>query len=86
MPSGLSINSTNGLITGTIASGAASNGAANPRITVTDGADTISAGFVWNVNPSLSLASIANQTSSEGTPVTLSLSANDGHSGTLWPE
>ena len=51
LPPGLSINPTTGIISGTIASGAAVGSPYNTTITVSDGMVTISTAFLWTVLP-----------------------------------
>jgi hypothetical protein len=82
LPNGLSLNSSTGLISGTIAAGSADGGGAfAPTITVSDGTAVASEGFTWNINSPITLAAVANQQSSEGAVVSLSLHASDATSG-----
>ncbi|MCB1094028.1 MAG: DUF1929 domain-containing protein [Verrucomicrobiae bacterium] len=80
LPSGLSINQTSGLISGTFSA----EGAYNVVINVTDlnGSGSDSTSFQWIVQPSAVngdpvLGSIGNQAGTVGDPVTLQLSATD---------
>jgi hypothetical protein len=81
LPNGLSINSSTGLITGTVASGYSNNGAFSPVITVTDGTAVASEEFTWNINSPITLAAVADQQSTEGAVVSLSILASDSTSG-----
>lgn len=79
LPSGLSINATTGLISGTIATGTAANGPYQVTITSSDNyGGSASQTIAWTVtaqNPQF--ASVANQTGTEGTAASLTLSAVD---------
>ena len=87
LPANLSINSSTGLISGTIGAAAANVGPAAPIITVTDGTAVASESFTWDLTSAISLAPIATQTNAEGASVSLSLSASDANSISLtWGE
>jgi Bacterial Ig domain/FG-GAP-like repeat/Putative Ig domain len=77
LPNGLSINASTGLISGTIAAGAGNLGAFAPAVTVTDGTDSSSEGFTWNVNSPITVGLIANQQNSEGNTISLNVKATD---------
>ena len=82
LPNGLGVNSSTGLISGTIGAGTADGGGAfSPVITVTDGTAVASETFSWNINSPITLAPIADQQSSEGAVVSLSVLASDATSG-----
>ena len=85
LPAGLTINTSTGLITGTIGSAAASIGSYTTTVTVSDGTNTASDTFGWTVGAAgvVTLATPANQTNNEGDTVSLSLSATDSGGGTL---
>ena len=78
LPEGLRIDTRSGLISGTLAfSNAESN---EVTVTVTDGADTDSVTFLWNVanvNQPPILAAPGNQSHQEGDTVSLQVTAND---------
>ncbi len=80
LPTGLSINSTTGLITGTIDPRAA--GTYLVKLSATDGSVVGSTQFTWNVADTTPPAMInpGNQTSNEGDTVNLSISATDADS------
>ncbi len=82
LPTGLSINSTSGLISGTIALGDGNNGGTyTPTVTVSDGTNQNSETLNWLINSPVSLSLIAAQTNSEGDTVSLPVSASDATSG-----
>ncbi|HZV07529.1 MAG TPA: putative Ig domain-containing protein [Gemmataceae bacterium] len=82
LPSGLSINSTTGLISGTIALGADSSSPYAVTVTATDSAGySASQTFNWTVS-SVGLAQPSDQTNTEGDSVSLQLQGTGG-SGTL---
>ena len=51
LPAGLSINTANGLISGTVATGASSASPYSVTVTVTDGVNPVPVNFSWTVNP-----------------------------------
>ena len=75
LPPGLNLNSSNGLIAGTLPLSAAGNRYA-VTVTVSDGSTSTSQSFEWEVT-SLTLSSPGDQTSTEGVPVSLALAAQD---------
>ena len=80
LPSGLTISSTSGAISGTIT--AAAN-AYSVRVTASDGQGaSASAGFTWNV--SLSITNSGNQNNAHGDMVTLPIQANGLQNGATW--
>ncbi len=81
LPNGLGINSLTGLISGTIAWGAANQGAVTPTITVTDGTSTSNVYFNWNLTSAISITPIADQQNTEGDSVSLQVDASDLNSG-----
>jgi hypothetical protein len=81
LPPGLSLNASTGVISGTIAAGAASTGAFSPVVTVSDGTASNSRGFTWNVASALTLTPIPNQQSNEGGTVSFTLHASDATGG-----
>ena len=81
LPPGLSLNASTGLISGTIPTTAAGNRYA-VTVTVSDGTTSTSQSFEWEVT-SLILSSPGDQTSTEGVPVSLALTAQDASSRTL---
>ena len=75
LPSGLSINSSTGAITGTIGSSADSGSPYSVTVTATDtGSSTASQTFIWQVGQ-VSLANPGTQNNGDGDSVSLSLSA-----------
>jgi len=82
LPSGLSINSSTGLISGTIAANAAT---ANPyavTVTASDGSASNSQSFHWSV-ATICIPAVADQTNYDGDTVSLSVAAGYHGSGTL---
>jgi len=73
LPAGLSINASTGLISGTVPTNAAGNRYPT-TVTVSDGTNTVSQTFEWEI-ASLALANPGDQTTTEGVPASLALSA-----------
>ena len=83
LPSGLSINSSTGAITGTIGSGADSSSPYSVTVTATDtGSSTASQTFIWQVGQ-VSLTNPGTQNNGDGDSVSLSLSAHGNNGYTL---
>jgi hypothetical protein len=82
LPAGLSVNTTTGLISGTIGSGAASGTPYSVTVTANDGTSSSSQTFPWTVS-TLYLAPPANQSNLDGDTVSLALSANYHGSGSV---
>ena len=80
-PTGLSINATSGLISGTIAWGAANQGGYFSEVTVQDGTASNSVGFNWSVNSPVVIVPVSDQQSNEGDTIALQVSASDQHTG-----
>jgi hypothetical protein len=81
LPSGVSINSSTGLISGTISNTDDTSSPYNVTVTATDSANkSASQSFTWTVNR-LALNAPSNQENQEGTAISLQLSATD-HAGT----
>ncbi len=80
LPAGLSINTTTGAITGTVSSAAASVGDYATTVTASDGTNTVSGTFDWAVSPAgtVTLATPADQSTTEGASASLSLSGSGG--------
>jgi hypothetical protein len=84
LPSGLSINSSTGVISGTLASGSA--GGYTVTVTASDGFRTGSAQFTWTVvNPhAVTVTPPTDQSSNEGDVISgVTASASGGNGGTL---
>ncbi len=79
LPSGLSINSSTGAITGTISDG----GSYQPTVSATDGTYTGSATFNWSVSSPIAVTDQGDQTNNDGDTVSVQISATDDASGTL---
>jgi hypothetical protein len=77
LPAGLSISPTTGMITGTVAPGAAAGGPYTITVAATDGAFSSSQAFTWTVNPRVTLTAPPDQTNLEGDSVSLQLQATD---------
>ena len=78
LPSGLTINSTTGVISGTIDYGERAHGPFSTQVTATDAYGSTNKTFAWTVNalPPI-VAAIPNQTDCEGDDVTIAVSAID---------
>jgi hypothetical protein len=84
LPSGLSINSSTGLISGTVASGDSANGPYTVTVSATDTqGNSSSQQFTWNVNGVLTLTNPGNQSNAEGNNVSLQVQASDADGDTL---
>jgi cyclophilin family peptidyl-prolyl cis-trans isomerase len=83
LPTGLSIDSSSGQISGTISSGAFSSSPYQVSVTATDGADSATQTFTWNVYPIVTVAPVASQTNQEGDKVNLQLTGTDTNSKPL---
>jgi hypothetical protein len=83
LPSGLSIDSTTGAITGTVANGDSASSPYTVTITASDGTYTGSTSFTWTVNSAVTVTAPNNQISTEGDTPSLSISATDAASKTL---
>ncbi len=84
LPNGLSINTSTGLISGTV--GTTAIGSFTTTVTVGDGTNTAVDTFAWTITgtSTVTLTTPSSQTTTEGTTIsTLSLSATDSGSGTL---
>ena len=81
LPSGLSINPSSGLISGTVALGDGSIGLYTPTLTVSDGVSRNSAGLNWSIASAIVIAPIGPQSHTEGDSVTLQVQASDSASG-----
>jgi hypothetical protein len=83
LPSGLSLNATTGLISGTIVAGDAANGPYTVDVSVTNGTVSSSQTFTWNVNPVVNLTAPADQNNNEGDVVSLQMTATDSLNNAL---
>ena len=82
LPAGLSINASTGLISGTVALGDGNNGGTySPVVTVFDGISSVSENIGWSIPSAISITQPANQSSTEGTSVSLAIAASDATSG-----
>jgi hypothetical protein len=83
LPAGLSLNPSTGLVSGTIAGGAASGSPYTITIAATDGTQSSSQVFSWTVNPYVALMKPSDQSNLEGASISLQLQASDAGSHTL---
>ena len=81
LPPGLSINSSTGAITGTIAAGSAGSYTVDVSVTYSD--TTTMTSFAWTVNPAITFAGTADQSNTVSNYVSFGTGASDSHSGTL---
>ena len=79
LPSGLSINSSTGAISGTISAG----GTFEPTVTVGNGTYSTSAGFEWDVASTITITDSGDQAFNAGDVVSVPISASDTAAGTL---
>jgi hypothetical protein len=77
LPGGLSLNSTTGLISGTIAAGDASSNSYSVTASVNVGTLTATQSWLWGVVDPLSVVALDDQANSEGDSVSLQVSASD---------
>ncbi len=82
LPSGLSLNATTGVISGTLANNAHLNGPYQVAVTAVDGSSTISQSFVWSVTPQIALVNPGTQGDASGDTVSLAVTATDLSAGT----
>lgn len=86
LPSGLGINSSSGLISGTIDFNAASASPYSVTVTVTDGTISVPIGFTWtvnNTNHTPQVTNPGNQANVEGSTVSLQIPASDPDAGDI---
>ncbi len=76
LPSGLSISS-GGLISGTIAAGAAAQGPYDVTITASDGTYSATQTVAWSVAPAVTITDPGPQSNTEGDPINLQVNATD---------
>ena len=77
LPPGLTLDPSTGLVSGTIAAGAAARGRITLTVAAADSAAVGQQQFTWTVNPYVTLTSIADQSSTEGDSVSLAVTASD---------
>ena len=82
LPNGLSINSSSGLISGTLSPTADGGSPYTTTVTATAGSDSASQSFTWTVGP-LTLAALPDRTDVEGTSVSVPVSASDADGDAL---
>ncbi len=83
LPPGLKINNGTGAITGTVAAGDSLYGPYFVTVTSTDGTNDDSQNFTYTITGPIALSTVANQTTTEGSSVSLSLSASYSGSSSL---
>ncbi len=81
LPPGLKINAGTGVISGTVAKGAAANGPYSVTVIAEDGTYASSQTFNWNVNSPITITVPDTQTNNDGDTASLTLSATDSISG-----
>jgi hypothetical protein len=77
LPAGLTLNSSTGLISGTVAAGAALKSPYSITVSATDGTLASSQAFSWTVNPYVTITSVASQSNPEGATISLQVAATD---------
>ncbi|MGL4549796.1 MAG: putative Ig domain-containing protein, partial [Gemmataceae bacterium] len=80
-PSGVTIDATTGLISGTIAAGTALDAAYAVTVTATDGTDSGSVTFLWVVDTRVTVEPLADRQDAEGASVHLPVSATSPGGG-----
>ena len=83
LPSGLSINSTTGLISGTIGTSAHDLSPDQVTLTAADGTLSDVETLVWSVTAQIALVSPGTQSNAAGDSVSLALTASDSSAGTI---
>src|SRR5205807_478345 len=85
LPTGLSINSSTGVISGTVGSGASTTTPYSSVVTVSDGTNSAVDHFTWYINPAgpVVVVNPGSQTNAAGDQVALQIQASDSNSGTL---
>ena len=83
LPAGLSINSSTGVISGTVVVGDSNIGTFNPTIIVNDGSYYSTTTFEWDVNSLITITDPGDQANTVGDTVSLQIDATDGGSGTM---
>jgi hypothetical protein len=83
LPSGLKINSGTGVISGTLAVGAAGLGSYAVTVTASDGTYSSSTSFNWTVNSPITIKAVPPQVWLQGDALTLQINANSSLSGAL---
>ena len=83
LPAGLSINPSSGVITGTPGYGASVAGPYAVTVVAQDGTYSTEQSFNWTITSPITISTPADQTTNEGTSVSLSISASDSSSGTM---
>ncbi len=83
LPNGLSINSTSGLITGTITPGASVDSPYTTTVTASDGSYSNTQPFIWNVSNPVAITNPGTQSNTESDTVSLAITATDSTSATL---
>jgi len=83
LPSGLSINSSTSVISGTIAVAAFGSSPYHVTVTATDGSASSSQSFMWMVTPQVALVNPGLQGNAAGDTVSLTVTAEDAGNNTL---
>ena len=83
LPGGLTINSTTGLISGTVSSGDAASSPYAPTVTVSDGTNTAVDTFAWTVTGPVAVTNPGSLADEAGDNVLFQVQATDSVSGTL---
>jgi hypothetical protein len=83
LPAGLSLNTSTGLISGTLAAGTADMSPYPVTVAVSNGNASSNQSFTWNVSPRVVLTPPSSQGSVEGHSASLQVSASDTANATL---
>ena len=82
LPQGLTFNSSTGIISGGVASGASAGSPYHVVVTATDGAETVTSTFIWNVT-GITIDQLPLRADQVGANVNLAVHAVDATGGTL---
>ena len=77
LPAGLSINSSTGKISGTVAAGDAAQSPYGVHLYASDGTYTDDESFTWNIGGAITITDPGDQTSNEGARADLQIQASD---------
>jgi len=77
LPTGLTINATSGVISGTLAATAHTGSPYTVVVTATNGTNSGNQTFTWTVKPVVTISTVANQANKVGDTINLQVSAQD---------
>ncbi len=83
LPGGLTLNTTSGLVSGTVRAGDALNSPYVTTVTASDGTSTAVVTFTWTISSTVALTNPGDQSNHIGNAVVLPLQVTDSGTGTL---